>query len=559
MSGFGERVAAIRAAARATPARRRARRVASVVCVVIATLFVFLTVLQGYVVHALVDKENFADRAVATLEDDNVREYAARQITEQAVLRARRDLIAIEPVIESAASSIIGTGAFQGIFRRAVVEAHSALFSKDRDSVVLQIADVAVLLEGVLQKFQPKLASKVPDDLSTKLLDLTAEGGPLDFAQAAENTDDIFVQNLIILLVFALLALLLSMDRRRTSIYLGIGIALVGVVIVIGYGIGRRIVLGKIDDQLTQDAAGAAWDSFLLDFRSWGWALTATGVVIVASAASLIRTIDVDDPLARAWKRVTATPERSWVRVLHALVLLAIGVWLALDVWGVLQLAFLGLAIYVIYRAVAELMSVVAKPREEVGTATERLGRGVRRISPAAAAIVVALLGAGVVAVVLLTSGGASEDEAEQLGNTCNGSEALCNRAINKVVYPAAHNAQSSAAYRPWINPNQERTLTEQLDKGIRALLIDTAYGEPTRNGKVRTDFEGGETPSRSSMPRSARRRAKPPSGCANRSATGPRAPAGRTRATRSASSARSSSRRLSGRSRTGPPRIPTT
>ncbi len=57
----------------------------------------------------------------------------------------------------------------------------------------------------------------------------------------------------------------------------------------------------------------------------------------------------------------------------------------------------------------------------------------------------------------------------------CNGHPELCDRPINEVAYAASHNSMSIAEYG-WIWPMHDGTLTEQLDAGVRALLIDTHY-----------------------------------------------------------------------------------
>ncbi len=72
----------------------------------------------------------------------------------------------------------------------------------------------------------------------------------------------------------------------------------------------------------------------------------------------------------------------------------------------------------------------------------------------------------------------------------CNGLKTLCKRTLDQVVLPGAHNAMSSANL-DWKIPNQVLTIPEQLDFGIRALLLDTHYGRLQDNGVVVTDDDG--------------------------------------------------------------------
>ena len=67
--------------------------------------------------------------------------------------------------------------------------------------------------------------------------------------------------------------------------------------------------------------------------------------------------------------------------------------------------------------------------------------------------------------------------DARAANQPCNGHPELCDRPINEVAYAASHNSMSIAEYG-WVWPMHDGTLTEQLDAGVRALLIDTHYIE---------------------------------------------------------------------------------
>ena len=61
------------------------------------------------------------------------------------------------------------------------------------------------------------------------------------------------------------------------------------------------------------------------------------------------------------------------------------------------------------------------------------------------------------------------------LAAPCNGAAVSCDRPFNEVAQACTHNAMSSKAYRFIIpTPNQMRSLTEQLDSGVRCLMLDT-------------------------------------------------------------------------------------
>ncbi len=59
----------------------------------------------------------------------------------------------------------------------------------------------------------------------------------------------------------------------------------------------------------------------------------------------------------------------------------------------------------------------------------------------------------------------------------CNGSAALCERAYDEVAYPTSHNAFSILEECCFAR-NQLLSMPEQMERGIRALMLDTHYHE---------------------------------------------------------------------------------
>ncbi len=55
----------------------------------------------------------------------------------------------------------------------------------------------------------------------------------------------------------------------------------------------------------------------------------------------------------------------------------------------------------------------------------------------------------------------------------CNGSAALCDRALSAVAFVGTHNSMSSEE-RDWLVPNQHYAVPTQLADGVRALNLDT-------------------------------------------------------------------------------------
>jgi hypothetical protein len=77
----------------------------------------------------------------------------------------------------------------------------------------------------------------------------------------------------------------------------------------------------------------------------------------------------------------------------------------------------------------------------------------------------------------------------------CNGNRALCDRRLEEVSFPGAHNAMSNAEIPDWMFPHHQRAIPRQLRDGVRALLIDVHYGFPGAS-RIKTDLSG-ERPTR--------------------------------------------------------------
>src|SRR5882757_5633300 len=101
------------------------------VFVVLASVLLVATTLAFYGRLALFDSDGFANRAAASLQDPEVRAVIGGRVTDRLVLSNEPDLIAARPLISSAVSGIVGGEVFRGLLRRAVLDAHRAIFTGD--------------------------------------------------------------------------------------------------------------------------------------------------------------------------------------------------------------------------------------------------------------------------------------------------------------------------------------------------------------------------------------------------------------------------------------------
>ena len=112
-----------------------------------------------------------------------------------------------------------------------------------------------------------------------------------------------------------------------------------------------------------------------------------------------------------------------------------------------------------------------------------------RQLAGVFAAVVVSSLLTATLAVQLVASA-TSEPRANPTNQGCNGFIELCAQPLNQIVWPASHNAMSSAAYN-FLGAEHTITIPEQMNAGARFFMIDAYYGYED-NGLVRTNLAGG-------------------------------------------------------------------
>ncbi|HEY1358799.1 MAG TPA: hypothetical protein VGF21_10880 [Thermoleophilaceae bacterium] len=448
---------------------------------IIAALAMTLALVAGYVRHAAVDSDQFANRATVALRDDSVRALLAEKLTDEVVLKHQSDLIAARPIIESLCSSIIGSPAFTELFRAGVRDVHRALFNRDQNTVTFTVADVGTVLAAALQKLQPSIADEVDATGRVEVLqrDLGSAGGTL--ARIADDVRLIAWLLAAVALVLAVAALVVSPDRRLTVVDLGAAAAGGGVLLVLVYVILRSLAIDHVETPEGRAAAGAVWDAFLGDLKTAAWIMAGSGAVIAAAAASLLRPLDIREPLRAAAARIARRPSRPAFRVLRGLAFVAAGVIVLVERDAVIQLAVTLVGVFLVYEGVTALLQLVYKPSAEKEAVAEAR-RDLRRL---AIPVVAAAIIAGTVAVFVGTGGTTTAAPAE---GGCNGHEELCDKPLNEVVLPATHNSMS-APLPGWFSSEQDRPIPGQLADGIRGLLIDTHYADRLPNGRLRTYF----------------------------------------------------------------------
>src|ERR687896_1063390 len=467
---------------------QRSRRVVVVrLLVVAASVVMVLALVAGYARRAAVDSDQFANRATAALRDDSVRALVAERITDDVVLENAADLTAARPIIQSAASGIVGSRAFTGLFRSAVRDVHRALFDRDRDTVTLTVADVGTVLAAALEQVRPSLARNLESTGRVALLKRDVGSVTGDLARLGDKVRVLALVLLALSLILAAGAIAVSRDRRRTVVALGIGLAGAGVVLIVAYAVARSLAIDQVEGPENRAAAGAVWDAFLGDLRTASWILAGSGAILAAAGASLIRPVDTREPVLRAAHWLATEPRHPALRVLRGVGFVAGGLLVIVEREAVLSLVLAVLGVYVIYEGVAAVLRVVYRPPAP-GEKAPR-ARITRRVTVSGRQLAVPLIAVALIAAAVATFlGTGGTTTAAPAKGPCNGHEELCERRLDRVVLPATHNAMSGPTAGKF-GSQQDRPIADQLDDGVRALLIDTHYADLLPNDRLRTYF----------------------------------------------------------------------
>jgi hypothetical protein len=460
--------------------------------VVVGAVLLVLATFAGYARHVLFNSNQFAARAADTLKDDSVRNLIAERVTDELVLRRESDLLAARPLIESAVSNLVGGSAFRGLFVRGVRDVHRAVFDRDQNTLTLTLADMGAVAAAAVEKFQPKLAAEMRRQGQVTLLSSDVGNAAGRLPRIAGKVRVLAWVLGALTFLCGLVAVVITPDRRRTIFELGVATGAAGVLIVIACVVARTIVLARFHDPDSHAAAAAVWSAFVDDLRTFGWVVAGSGAVIAAAADSVLRPVAIEGTLREGWQLVTREPKRTWLRVVRALALIALGVLVVAAPSTALAVVATLVGVYIVYKGVTVILALIYHPSggeaEEVSSERRTL---LRRVAVPLIALVIV---AGGVTGFFVGGGTTEGSSAAVVTGGCNGFEQLCDRTLKQVVLPATHNSMS-APLPGWFSSEQETPIRTQLADGIRGLLLDTHYGDKLAGGKVRTDFPEGSKP----------------------------------------------------------------
>ncbi len=458
-------------------------RTGSLVLLAVGLIATAVAIVTGYVRTELLDSTAFGNRAVEAVRAEPVRAELATAFADEVIARQPR-LLAARPPLISAAESVLASRASGGVVSRSASQLHRALVLDDEPSIVLDLADLSVLVRAYLSTTGNELRQRLnaqPGELSTQVS--TADFSTQTIQLVRQVGATAVLSPLIALLCFAG-TLWFAPDRRATLLRLGSALMLMTAFMAAAFVALREAVLPSTGGGGAIYAA--VFDAFLGDILLWLAVVGGAGALLAASAATMLGPVDARALPRAVWAFVQRDPRNPAWRVARDLGLLALGVSVVAAPTAALTLAASLGGGYLAVVGLVGLLNLLVGPAPEGATSGDVLSR--LPFTVAAIALAVPFAAAAIV-------GGAAQPGAAAAvlqgdPRACNGSIALCDRRLDQIVFPSSHNANANAA-DGYLNANHALSIPAQLDLGIRGLQIDALAGKRNDQGVVRTDLTG--------------------------------------------------------------------
>src|SRR5262249_53869338 len=170
------------------------------------------------------------------------------------------------------------------------------------------------------------------------------------------------------------------------------------------------------------------WGVFVDDLRTWGWVLAGSGAIVAAAAHSVLKPIEIEGALRQGWQFATTEPKVTWLRVLRALGLIALGILIVAAPSTALQVAATLVGVSILYRGVLVILTLISHPAPEDPDKPRKrpVHHRARRIAVPVLCAVAIVVGV----VVFFSTGGASQS-APSGGDPRDGVPAACRKRLD--------------------------------------------------------------------------------------------------------------------------------
>jgi hypothetical protein len=432
----------------------------------------------------VLEADGFADVIAKSSQQVEVREY----IGDQASLRLARTsnfVSAARPVVSDAIAAAVATPPVEEAIRDFAQRAHEQVFqARGARRVDVNSQEAAVTIRSALQTINPALAKKLPADVLDATTSISQSDSIDLLFRASRWVEDLYLPVFLVGVALMILAMVKARERVRAIRTVGVTLAVAGGLLLgAGFATPAFASVAGTADPFRGEAIAAFIGVLIGRLIGAGQLFFVLGLALALApghdGGDLRHRVD----RVRAWFVEKRThPRWRFAGGAFLMVFALAAVTIPLDL---LRVALIIGALLLLY--VGVVVCLRAAGLMTTDHSIPRLHK--REVFGAFAAVVVASALTAFVAVGILAQN-TSEPSANPTNQGCNGYIELCAQPLNQIVWPASHNAMSSAAYN-FLGAEHTITIPEQLNAGARFLMIDAYYGYDD-HGLVRTNLAGG-------------------------------------------------------------------
>ena len=375
----------------------RLRSVTAVTCGILFVVGIVGGTISIYTSRTLFDEEMFATRVSESLAEPHIARVVSNQVTDQ-IVAMRRELTPFRPVLLSVVERVVTSPPFRAMVKLAARKIHPALITHG-ESLALGVQDLGVVLQNALALY-PQVADKVP---AQALIILgSTETQPLGrnllrLLHIGRRTQQRGIVWPSIGILFGALGLILT---RRKDLYLlrvGLGLAIVALLIAAIARFGGYAVAGLTRSPVLSDLITGGWLVFLAPLAWRMLILAGLGIVLVAAVTTLLEKVETGTLARKLWAFAWRRPVRAEWIMARGLALATIAVLTMLHPVAAAAFVTIVLAAIVFFVGIQDIFVTAAQAARKghVGKAAEKKRQ---------ASIVPAVVGIGLVA--LLVAGG---------------------------------------------------------------------------------------------------------------------------------------------------------
>jgi hypothetical protein len=432
----------------------------------------------------VLEADGFADVVAKASQRAEVRDYIADQATLR-LARTSNFVSAARPVVADAVAAAIATPPVEDAIRNFAERAHEQVFqARGARRVDVNSQEAAITIRSALQTINPALAKKLP----ANVLDATTTISQSDTVDILFRTsrwvEDLYLPCFLAGVAILVITIVKSRDRVRAIRTVGVTVAVAGGLLLgVGFATPAFSSVAATNEPLRGDAVAAFIVVLVGRLIAAGQAFFVFGLALALAPGH--DGGDLADRVTRLRAWVAEKRSRPRWRFAGGIALMALALATLTEPSDVFHLLLLVAAILALY--VGIVVCLRASGLLITDHTIPRMHK--RQVFGVFAAVVVAVLVTAFGAVQIVADN-TSQPRANPSNQGCNGYIELCPEPLNQVVWPASHNAMSSAAY-DFLGAEHTLTIPEQLNAGIRFLMIDAYYGYDD-HGLVRTNLAGG-------------------------------------------------------------------